>query len=186
MSIGKKLTDNDVRIIYLPPMTIASIHLVGNPPIENKTTEERTAEYINNYIKENNLAKIKPDFRHFGFNNPDNIQDNNPKHGYERWVSIPEDMLAKEPFVKKKFYGGIYAAHMIHWGSWDEGWLPLHDWAGTDDKYEYDMRLVDSAFDGTCGWLEEHLNYINYYDKYVRGDTTLQLDLLIPIKKKNE
>jgi hypothetical protein len=174
----KKLTDRDVRIIYLPPMTIASIHLVGNGP------EGRTLEYINNFIKENGLAKYKPDFRHFGFNNPDNIADSDPKHGYERWVSIPENMSVKEPFVKKNFSGGIFAAHMIPWGLWDEGWLPLHDWLGTNGKYE--MEVGDPAYGGTCGWLEEHLNYINLYETYTRGDTTLQLDLLMAIKNKKE
>jgi hypothetical protein len=174
----KKLTDRDVRIIYLPPMAIASIHLIGNEP------EERTAECINKFIKENGLAKNKPDFRHFGFNNPDNIPDADPKHGYERWISIPENMSVKEPFVKKNFSGGIFAAYMIPWGLWDEGWLPLHSWLETNGKYA--MEVGDSAFGGTCGWLEEHLNYVNWYDKYTRGDTTLQLDLLMGIKEKNK
>jgi hypothetical protein len=92
-------------------MTIASIHLAGNEP------EGRTIEYINNFIRENGLAKSKPDFRHFGFNNPDDIADSDPKHGYERWLSISENMLVEEPFVKKNFSGGIFAAHMIPWGS---------------------------------------------------------------------
>jgi DNA gyrase inhibitor GyrI len=177
MSVEKKLTDKDVRIIYLPPMKIASIHLVGNEP------EGKTLECINNFIQKNGLAKIKPDFRHFGFNNPDDIPDDDPKHGYERWVSIPENMLVKEPFVKKAFSGGIFAAHMIPWGLWDEGWLPLHSWMRTSS---YEMDVGDSAFSGTCGWLEEHLNYINLYDSYTRGDTTLQLDLLMKVKRKKE
>jgi hypothetical protein len=178
MSVEKKLTDRDVRIIYLPPMTIASIHLVGNGP------EDRTLEYINNFIRENDLAKNKPDFRHFGFNNPDNIADSDPKHGYERWISILENISVKEPFIKKNFSGGIFAAHMIPWGLWDEGWLPLHDWLETNGKYE--MEVGDSAYGGTCGWLEEYLNYINLYDRYTREDTTLQLDLLMSIKIKKE
>ena len=88
-----KLTNRDVRIIYLPPMTIASIHLVGNG------SEGRSAEAGDKFIKENSLAKIKPDFRNFGFNNPNGIPDEYPNHGYERWVSIPDEMPIKEPFV---------------------------------------------------------------------------------------
>jgi hypothetical protein len=48
------------------------------------------------------------------------------------------------------------------------------------------MEVEDSAFGSTCGWLEEHLNYINLYDSYIRGDSTLQLDLLMSIKNKKE
>jgi DNA gyrase inhibitor GyrI len=183
MSVEKKLTDRDVRIIYLPPMTIASIHMVGIEP-EGRTAEVRTGEYINNFIKENGLAKIKPDFRHFGFNNPDNIPDENPKHGYERWVSIPEDMSLKEPFVKKSFSGGIFAVHMIPFGLWDEGWMPLYNWVDAAGEYEQDYG--GSEFGGTCGWLEEHLNYMNWYDKDNFRVSTLQLDLLLPIKKKKK
>ena len=178
MNTEKKLTDNDVRIIYLPPMTIASIHLVGNEP------EKRTAICVNDFINNSCLAKIKPDFRHFGFNNPDTVPDSDPKHGYERWISIPEDMLVNTPFVIKKFSGGTFAAHMIHWGSWDEGWMPLYKWVESNINFEQDYGGVE--FDNTAGWLEEHLNYIYWYDRYVRGDTRLQLDLLLPIKAKKE
>ena len=180
MSSKVKLTDKDIRIIYVPPMAIASIHLIGNEP------ERRTLDYINNFIRENDLPKKRLDFRHFGFNNPDNIPDDDPKHGYERWVSIPENIPVKEPFVKKAFSGGTFAAHMIPWGLWDEGWLPLHNWMETS---LYEMEVGDPAFDGTCCWFEEYLNYINLYDKDInirQIDSGLQLDLLMKIKKKEK
>jgi len=177
MNMEKKLTDKDVRIIYLPPMTMASIHLIGNEP------EERTAIYVNDFIKETCLNKIKPDFKHFGFNNPDNVSDSDPKHGYERWISVPDNIPINKPFVNKNFSGGTFAAHMIPWGLWDEGWMPLYKWVETNKKYEQDYGGLE--FDGTAGWLEEHLNYIYWYDKYVRGDAMLQLDLLLPIKIRN-
>ena len=166
-----KLKDRDVRIIFLPPMTIASIHLVGNGP------EGRTAEAVDKFIEENNLTRIKPDFRHFGYNNPDGIPDEDPNHGYERWISIPDDMQVKEPFVKKHFSGGMYAAHMIPMGLFEE-WFLLHGWVVNNDKYEMDAG--DPSCSGCCGWLEEHLNYINWYEK----DSTPQLDLLIHIRGK--
>jgi len=177
----KRLTDREVRIIYVPPMTVASIHYISG--IES---EPKTAEALNKFLERNKLDKIKPDFRHFGFNNPDGIPDEDPNHGYERWISIPNDMTVDEPFVKKTFSGGIYAAHMIPFGLWDE-WLLLHDWVVNNDKYE--MEAGDSACGGCCGWLEERLNYINWYEKepqmiYTTNDSTVQLDLLIPIKKK--
>jgi len=33
-------------------------------------------------------------------------------HGYERWLTIPYDMKVNPPFAKKRFSGGLYAAHM--------------------------------------------------------------------------
>jgi len=39
------------------------------------------------------------------------------------WVTIPEEMDVPEPIVKKRFEGGLYAAHMIPFGAFEE-------WAG--------------------------------------------------------
>jgi hypothetical protein len=52
------------------------------------------------------------------------------------------------------------------------------------------MELGDPAFDGTCCWFEEYLNYINLYDKDIKilrqAGSVLQLDLLMKIKKKEK
>jgi Predicted transcriptional regulators len=173
-----RLTDRDVRIIYLTPMTVASIHIVGQDTDGNHA-ELLASSIIDDFIKKSNLKEIYPAARSFGFNNPDGVDDNDPAHGYERWISIPDDMEVPAPLVKKHLDGGTYAAHMIPMGAWDEGWLPLHNWVDNNDRFEFRWETID----GVCGWLEEHLNYWEW-DTANRYNRTNQFDLLLPIKPK--
>ncbi len=170
--IISKLRDKDVRIIYLPPATIASIHCFGG----HGAAEINSGNLLHQFIEETKLYKIKPDFRHYGFNNP---KPDGSDCGYERWVTIPEDFYIKPPFVKKHFSGGLYCAIMIPMGEFDE-WFKLCDWAKNNDKYELDFKSEKTETE--C--LEEHLNYINKF-MGTPNDDTLQLDLLLPIKPKN-
>lgn len=167
-----KLTD--VRIVYLPPATVASIHSIGGSP------EYDTGNKLKDFVIKTELCKLKPDVRHYGFNHPDGCKPDGSDHGYERWVTIPDDMDVQEPFVKKKFAGGLYAAHMIPMGNFEE-WEWLCNWANSNDEYEPIWG------DSECmhGLLEEHLNYINQYLlSNEELDKCMQLDLLIPIKAK--
>jgi DNA-binding transcriptional MerR regulator/DNA gyrase inhibitor GyrI len=171
-----KLRDKDVRIVYLPPATVAAAHVIGGLP------ELETGDMIHDFIKNSNLAEIKKDFRHYGFNSPNGTNNGGPSddHGYERWVTIPDDMEVPPPLTKKRFEGGLYAAHMIPMGAFEEwGWL--WEWAENSGKYDFNPG------DPACmdGLIEEHLNYINNYMLPPEElDRVLQLDLLIPIKEK--
>lgn len=170
-----QLTDRDVRIIYLPSMTVASILSVGQD--ENGNHAEYTSSVIlNTFIQQTNLKKVYSAARVFGFNNPDGIPDEDVAHGYERWVSIPDDMEVPFPLVKKHLEGGMYAAHVIPEGAWEEGWLPLHSWVMNSKKYDFRWETVP----GVCGWLEEHLNYWSWHD--TSYEKTRQIDLLMPVK----
>lgn len=173
-----KLTDKDVRIIYLPPMTVASILSVGHD--ENRNHAEYTSAVIlDDFIEKTNLKTVYPAARNFGFNNPDGVSDDDPAHGYERWISIPDDMEVPEPLVKKHHDGGTYAAHSIAMGDWEEwGWL--YDWVANSKLFDFRWGTVD----GSCGWFEEHLNYWDWNNTH--EDKINQLDLLIPIKPKEE
>lgn len=171
-----KLTDREVRIVYLPPMTVASIHIVGN------IAELETDEMIQKFIKETNLQTVYPASRHIGFNNPNGSQPDMSDHGYERWMTIPEDMEVSPPYIKKFFPGGQYAAHGIILGEWDR-WNLLWKWIENSDRF--DFNLDQTA--GMEGMMEEHLNYWNWYTFSLSNDgddKTKQLDLLIPIKEK--
>lgn len=168
----RKLADRDVRIIYLPPMTVASIHTMG------KLAEMDGDIPIRKLIEDNNLMKVKPDFRHFGFDHPLGKLPDGSDHGFERWITIPDGMEVQAPFVKKTFPGGLYGAHMIPMGAFDE-WELLSEWVMNNDRYTYDAR------EPRCnnGLLEEHLNWVNHY-KNPANDSSIQLDLLMPIKEK--
>ncbi len=153
-------------------MTVASIHVANG-----QDSEQRTAEILDKFIAGMNLKEIYPAARNFGFNNPDGIPDNDPNHGYERGISIPDDLEVHEPLVKKHLDGGAYAAYMIPMGAWDEGWQPLHEWVSNSKNYDFRWGTVE----GVCGWLEEHLNYWDWNEN--ENESERQIDLLMPVKR---
>ncbi len=164
----------DVRIIRLPPSAVASAHFIGDEP------EAHVSEMIDSFVSENNLCKIKPDLRNYGFNHP-NPKDDSGYHGYEMWVTIPEDMEVPEPLTKKKFEGGLYAVHMIQMGNFHE-WEWLFDWVSDHEKYTFAGDMHDQEH--MCGLLEEQLNYVSHVMQGHTAPEDMQLDLLMPIKER--
>lgn len=105
-----QLTDKQVRIVYLPPATVASAHIIGYNPNGNKDEyypEAQTGFMLRNFIELVNLPAVKPDFRKFGFNHPNGSNNGAmaEDHGYEHWVTIPDDMDVPAPMQKKHFPG---------------------------------------------------------------------------------
>lgn len=172
--VKKKIEEpkiKNVRIIHLPEMAVASSHC--GPCRE---PERLAKEKLFDFIKESDLGKIKPDFRVLGFNNPD--EDASGTHGYEFWVSIPKDMEVSEPLTKKTFSGGLYAAHSIKMGDFHE-WGLFVEWLKASEDYDYDRR---EPF-GMGGSMEEELNAFNNFGDVPKEPS--QLDLLMPVKKRN-
>ncbi len=164
----------DVRIIYLPPSAVAAAHYVGDE------LEIHVNEMLDRFVRETGLHRRKPDLRHYGFNHP-NPTDATGFHGYESWVTIPEDMEVPAPLVKKLFVGGIYAAHMISFGSFNE-WDLLLNWVNSNEKYEFAGDMADQEH--MCGLLEEHLNYISHVELANTEPEEFQLDLLVPVRER--
>ncbi|MEY8533228.1 GyrI-like domain-containing protein [Blautia pseudococcoides] len=164
-----------VRIIYLPPATIAASHYIGDDP------ELHANALIDNFVKERALEKVKPDLRCFGFNHPNPV-DETGYHGYEAWVTIPADLEIPAPLEKKQFNGGLYAAHMISFGNFNE-WDAFLEWIMKNKKYEFAGDLQDQEH--MCGLMEEHLNFYNHIAHDVDLDH-LQLDLLMPIRERKD
>jgi DNA-binding transcriptional MerR regulator len=171
-----KLADKDVRIVFIPPSDVATYRAEGMEP------EGEAGTIISKFVKESGLAQIKPDVRHFGFNAP-NPKDETGYHGYEMWVTIPDGFEVPAPLVKKRMEGGMYCAHMIPIGAFDE-WALLANWINKNNE-KYEFRGVGSQ-ENMCDSLEECLNYIDHIDDndWDWDNTGVQLDLLIPIKKK--
>lgn len=162
----------DIRIVYLPPATVAASQYTGENP------EDTAGKRIYDFIRAANLPMIKPDFRVYGFNNP-SPQEGQKEYGYEFWVTIPDKMKIPAPLEKKTFTGGLYAAHCIQFGNFYE-WGTFVDKMKQNNEYEIDWR----APEGMGGCLEEELNI---YTHLLNGDAkTAQLDLLLPIKRRNE
>lgn len=175
-----KLEDKDIRIVYLPPMTVAAAYATG------EGCEGKTGDMIRQFVLESGLLKIKPDARSFGFDCP----QGEPVVGeqsrmYEMWVSIPDHMEVPEPLVKRTFDGGLYAAHVLR--AWNfEDWRLLKEWVNASDKYDNDWcspRWISSETVAGQGF-EETLNFYNFVQKGSKMED-LQLDLLFPIKERN-
>lgn len=156
------------RVITLPPMTVASARCLGESP------EDPAGELLKAFVRQTDLIRIKPDLRVLGFNNPSPQREGEP-YGYEFWVSIPPDLEVAAPMEKKYFPGGLYAAHWIRMGDFQE-WGPFFQAVQSSEDYV----LEDREPSGMGGALEEHLNP----SVCLAGEPFRDLDLLIPIRRK--
>ena len=170
-----KLEEKNVRIVYLPPMTVAAAYASGG--FEWGVGPEATSK-IEKFVWETGLLKIKPDARGMGFDCSREdlmVGVEGTATAYEAWVSIPDDMEVKAPLTKKTFGGGMYAAHVLRDWNFQRDWRLLIEWVNASGKYEYT--------DGPC--FEEVLNYYNLMQNGAKMEDT-QLDLLLPIKLRSE
>lgn len=165
-----------VRILLLPPCTVAACHYIGENP------EEHVGDMMARFIKESGLYTRKPDARMFGFNHPNPGVLEGGVYGYEDWVTIPEDMELPEHFEKKKFAGGLYAVLTIEFGEFHL-WGELARWA--DESKEFEPNYSELGLEIMGGSLEEHLNWV-YAAHTGRWDDGLtgQLDLMLPIRHR--
>jgi DNA-binding transcriptional MerR regulator len=158
--------DGQVRIIYVPPMTVAS-----DRPLNNMFDEMKEK-----FLQESGLLKIKPDVRLFAVFNCsiEDLKDLDIQSD-EGWASIPGDMELPAPLTKKTFEGGLYAAYA---GSESvDSFRALAEWVNESEEFEIanDGRpLLDECLDAY-----HHLN-----GDLKRGTGKLQGDLLIPINRK--
>ena len=178
MKTAREMIEKDscVRILLLPPCTVAAYQYIGENP-------EDHLEKMEDFIRDSRLYEVKPDARYFGFNHPD-PEEGSKVYGYEVWVTIPEDMEVPEPLVKKHFSGGLYAAYAINFPDFFE-WQFLYQWAERSEQYEPAMTPPEERNMG--GALEEHLNwvYATCMDLPGRGIDG-KLDLLLPIRRREK
>jgi DNA-binding transcriptional MerR regulator len=139
-----KLKDSDVRIIYLPPMTVAFARGVAGT---------KKGYNVEKFVRETGLLKIKPDTRGmatFNFSKEylksehfETLRDKefealrDKEKEYEVWVSIPDDMEVPAPLTKKTFEGGLYAAHLVRNGIFED-FCFFAEWVNASEKYEFD------------------------------------------------
>ena len=178
-NMAKEIIEKDscVRILMLPPCTVAAYQYIGENP------EEHVHEMMAPFIRSSCLYEKKPDARYFGFNHPD-PEEGSKVYGYEVWVTIPEDMEVPESLVKKHFSGGLYAAYAINFPDFFE-WQFLFQWAERNEQYEPAMAPREEKTMG--GALEEHLNWIYTIHMGLQGKgIDGKLDLLLPIRRREE
>lgn len=166
----------NVRIVLLPPFTVASNHYIGENP------EEHVDKPMDKFIRESRLYEIKPDSRFFGFNHPNPGVRDDGLYGYEIWVTIPDDMEVPAPLTKKKFDGGLFAAYTIKFPEFHY-WEKLGKWVENNEIYE--PNWSEQGFDIMGGCLEEHLNWVySSHMGWPKNGIDGQIDLLLPIKKR--
>jgi DNA-binding transcriptional MerR regulator len=163
-----KRSDGQVRIIYVPPMTV-SVDNNANPTDEEKAVKEKLGK---------ELVKIKPDVRLFAVFHCsiEDLKDLDTQSD-EGWASIPDDMELPAFLTKKTFEGGLYAAHLVRNGSEAlEDVRFLAEWISASENYEFDDERLSFA---------EFLNYYNWmpnHEENAKRDDS-QSDMLLPIKK---
>ena len=164
-----------IRIVLLPPCTVAAYQCAGDAP------EEAAGEVMNNFIRSTGLYEKKPDARLFGFNNPD-PEPGEDQHGYEEWLTIPDDMEVPVPLTKKHFPGGMYAAYTINFPDFHE-WNFFKEWIQTNPAYEADYQDPARKTQGGC--MEEYLNSVySSHMGWPENGIDGQVDLLLPIKRR--
>ena len=162
-----KPKDSDVRIVYVPPMTVAAAYISSES--EYDAGIEAT-DMIEQFVQETGLLKMKPDARAMGFRFSREIQSKE----YEAWVSIPKNMKVNAPLTKKTFGGGMFAAHVLRDWSFQD-WNLLADWVRENERYEEAEGVPH---------FEEILNFYPFMQNNARMEDT-QLDLLFPIKERS-
>jgi hypothetical protein len=201
----QKFKERYIRIVFLPPATIAEINFFGESVMtgeENYIPKNGEPDFSENgkiipshfaaglnavdkLINDANLVKIKPDFKLYGFANCSQMEEYGPFYGFGRWLTIPDDMEVPFPFIKKQFIGGLYCAYsrpLPISGIDSDEWDVLNHFIQNNEKYQYD----DKRGEPICnyGLLEDYLNYINIYDQPFEEKPPIQTDLLMPIKEK--
>ena len=165
----------NVRILLLPPMTVAAFHYIGADP------EDHVGNMASRFVQESRLYEIKPDSRMFGFNHP-NPSPDRPHYGYENWITIPEDMEVPAPGVKKHFPGGLYAAHAIDFGNFHE-WQWLAEWV--EHNPDWAGNGSPEGPENMFGGLEEHLNWVYAaHQGWPENGIPGKIDLLHPIRRR--
>lgn len=152
--------EENVRILYLPPMHVAAVSVAG--PASERDTLRLMCEYIHAY----GLLEHKPDFRLFGFENQGG--------GYTRWVSAPAGWPMPPPFTAARFGGGLYAAWTVPLGHLDKASLFRRH---LRDRQDLAVAAGEAAWleEGLCPWLLAKRGVDAYYP-------AMQLDLLQKIK----
>lgn len=167
--------EKQIRIVLLPPCTVASFRYFGENP------EEKVGSVMDGFIRGEGLYEKKPDSRLFGFN-PADGEGNDRSYSYENWVTIPEDLEVPAPLAKKRFAGGLYAAYAIRFPDFQE-WDFLKSWAKNNDRYR--ARPWEDGAGDPEGCLEEHYNWVySAHAGWPRQGIDGSVDLLLPIQPK--
>ena len=168
----------NVRVVYLPPMTVASAYVTG------ENSEEKAWQAMVDFVKGSKLVEAKPDLRVFKIAHQN---ASGSSFGDEVWVSVPDTIAIPPGLIKKRFLGGQYAAHVLNENGF-EVVLGLQDWINESDKYQYDFDGNLSRCDppinelDSFGGMHLDLSEVLNFNNFQKPGFESQIDFLTPIK----
>ena len=167
----------NVRIVHLPPFTVAGVHYVGHEP------EAEVGRRSRRFVRESGLYETKPDARMFGFNHPNPGVLEEGIYGYESWITIPEDFPLPEGIERRHFPGGLFAVLTMRFPEF-QYWGVLNQWVERSKEYEIEWR-GDEGTMGGC--LEEHLNWVRAAHLNLPWEESDgQIDLMFPVRRRTD
>jgi DNA gyrase inhibitor GyrI len=158
------MSNEEIRIVELPPMRVASLHGFGPQP------EEQAWQRLTQYAGAKGFLENIKEHRIFGFNNP-SPSSGSPNYGYEYWIKVGPEATAEADVEIKEFSGGLYAVlrcevHGDAYQSIPSAWERLVLWL-EHSRYKK----------ANYQWLEEHLEV----EQLAEGEFVL--DLYLPISE---
>ena len=161
-----KLKEKYVRVVLLPPMTVASIfcEIENHNPDNPYEVWGNANDIVEKFINDVDLLKIKPDFRWFQYGNSELTT-------CCVRITIPENLEVSAPFTKSIHSGGLYAVYTNNPENDDEGRI-AETWAENSEDYEWEAR--EARF-------EERFNPNNIYG-LKKNDSEFR-DFYLPIKE---
>jgi len=169
----------NVRVVYVPPMTVASVYCTG------EDSENKAWKAITDFVTNSGLIETKPDLRVFKI---PYVNATGDSFGDEAWVSVPDTLNLPSAFVKKRFLGGQYAAHVMDDKNGFEVALGMQDWINESDKYQYDYDGNLSRCDPPISEIDSfggiHLDLVEVlnFNSFQKPGYEIQVDYLTPIK----
>lgn len=138
------MTEQDIRIVTLEPLHVASVLGFGAQPEDQAHAKLQAWAGPKGYFDD--LAH----HRIFGFNNP-SPSPASPNYGYELWITVDAAVEADGDIEIKDFPGGLYAVARCKvegdpYQAIPAAWERLATWR---EHSRYRM--------GRHQWLEEHL-----------------------------
>lgn len=164
------INTQQIRFIQIPAMTIASIRCISTSPEKDSLNE------VIQFMMNRNISKNNSEVRHFGYIPQFDKGGVADIDVFERWVKISEDAEIAEPFIKKTFSGGLYAAYTVPLGFFDRATM-LKDVINAMPNYQL---VITGEFD----YIEEYLNGWLFSQEH-RNEffTQAQIDILLRVQK---
>jgi DNA gyrase inhibitor GyrI len=133
------MSDLEVRIVNLEPMTVAYALGFGESP------EEIAWDKITKWARSKGMLDDLKALKFFGFNNP-NPSPGSPNYGYEQWIVIDPDVEVEGDIKKKDFPGGLFAVARCQLSNIGEAWKQLVIWQEDSNYKMGNLQCLEEAF----------------------------------------